>query len=164
MKLYGSLESLLEYDLEPDLAPASRHAPERSSDALGDIMKGKVAGLAEIVGDISRDIDGRGVLSRYILGAIYGHYIYLSSKLAELTIFAMGSNRIVEQRRSGLERQIDTLKQEARAERLKRWQDVAALKTELRTWLKQYRDLLLRAHLVLGSSRNAPQGQRALPR
>lgn len=77
----------------------------------------------------------------------------MSSKLHQAELWTLGLRRHVEQRRSLIERQIDLLKQEARNEQRQCWQDIAQLKAERRQWLKQYRDALLRANVVLGRNR-----------
>ena len=79
---------------------------------------------------------------------IYQHYCYLKCKLFELYTWELGRSRNVEKRRSSLEQQLDALKQEKRQEQVHCWQDIARLRTELRTWFKQYRDLMQRVRMI----------------
>lgn len=92
----------------------------------------------------------RLALSENVIYRIYQHYCYLKSKLFDLYLFPVNGNRAVEQRRSGLEKQLDFLKQEKRQEQVQCWQDVAVLRVESRQWAKQHGDLLLRVRLVSG--------------
>jgi len=93
-------------------------------------------------------------LSQYVLYRIGQHYCYLKSKLFELYRFPMGGSRAIEQRRSGLEKQLDALNQEMRGEMVTCWQDVAKLRAELRQWWKQYEEARQRTAIVLGGRRS----------
>lgn len=67
----------------------------------------------------------------------------------ELYSWPLGANRGIEIRRIRLEKQLDTLLQEKRAEQVKCWNDIALLNKELRNWFKEYCDLAQRVRLIL---------------
>ena len=79
---------------------------------------------------------------------IYKQYSYLKTKLFELYYWRIGLSRSVEGRRSALEQQLDALNLEKRNPQVLCWQDVAQLRRELRTWFKQYRDLVQRVRII----------------
>ena len=154
MPFYGNLESLIEYapPVSANALLANREEP-KEPDALEGLLTSKVRCLADILDDINSDIAGRLRLSRNVIYRIYQHYLYLKSKLMELYLWPLSGNRAIEQRRAGLEKQLDLLKQEKRAEQVQRWQDVSRLKSEFRKWLKEYRDLAGRVNLIVGGNR-----------
>ena len=149
MPFYVTLDALIEYAPTPsEYSELQQHDDE--SDTLEDLLGGKVKRLADILGQIQHEVRQRGLLCEDVIQRIYLHYSYLKSKLMELYVWPLSGNRAIEQRRNGLEKQLDALKQEKRQEQVKCWQDIAVLKVESRTWQKQYHDLVQRVRLVLG--------------
>lgn len=152
MPFYGSLDSLLEYapSRSPDYFAIPPEPESDEAGSLEDLLADKVRALWNILGQIEREIQGRKDLSGDIIYRISQHYCYLKTKLYELDIWPLGASRSIENRRSGLEKQLDTLNQEQRREQVQRWQDIALLKKEFREWFKQYCDLVQRVKIVLG--------------
>lgn len=140
------LEGLLRYAPEPTDKAASQRP---SAPGLEDFLEDKVEGLGSILNDIKKETTNRETLSKNVISLIYQHYLYVKSKLHELYHIAVGHSRAIEGRRTALERQLDTFKEEARKERILCWQDIAALNKELRAWLKQYLDIEQRVRLIL---------------
>lgn len=150
MAFYGTLESLIEYAPPGSLSElALQESQNKEPDALENLLTEKVRCLADILADISRDITGRAKLSENVICRIYQHYFYVKYHLLILEQWPIAGNRAIEQRRSGLEKQLDALLQEKRAEQVKCWQDIGKLKEEARRWFKQYADLAERVRLVL---------------
>lgn len=141
----------MRYAPEPPDKVASQ---QPAAPGLEDFLEEKVEGLGSILGEITTEAANRETLSSSIITLIYEHYLYVKNKLHELTHIALGTNRSVESRRSALERQLDAFKEEARRERVQCWQDIAGLKRELRTWLKQYLDIAQRVRLILPEKKN----------
>jgi len=172
MKFYGTLESLLKYSppsslknppvpksTETNLEKTTKEKKETTEentppDSLENILNEKVQCLSSILAQINHDITSRGGLSQNVIYRIYQHYLYLKTKLYELSQWEFGSSRNVEQRRSNLEKQLDTLKQEKRQEQVQCWQDIVSLKKELRNWFKQYCDLMQRVKIVMPGKDN----------
>ena len=152
MKLYITLDSLLEYS--PSALIKNSPAPiaieqDKTTDSLENILKEKVQCISDILTQINQDVKSRGHLSYNIIYRIYEHYCYLKSKIFELHHWELGSSRSVESRRSSLEKQLDSLKQEKRQEQVQCFKDIMLLKTEHRTWFKQYCDVMQRAKIIL---------------
>jgi len=146
-------ESLARYRARLDEpGPAVEIASERNGDTIGSFLLGKLGCLDDLIADIDADVVTRDVLFANVTCRIYQHYCYLKSKLYEMHDFPVSSNRALEMRRTGLEKQLDGLLQEHRAEQIERFKDVAKLKTERRDWKKQRADLAQRVRLVLGES------------
>jgi len=158
MPFYGPLEAVIEY--APPVvaeAPNPQDGPD-GKDSLEELLTNKVRCLADILADISRDITGRAKLSENVIHLIYQHYLYVKYHLLILEQWPIAGNRAIEQRRSGLEKQLDALLQEKRAEQVKCWQDVARLREEARRWFKQHSDLRERLAMVLGGEVKAVLG------
>jgi len=152
MPLYGTLESVLEYAPQQLLnyfaiqeTPKENEKPE----SLENLLEEKVQCLSDILSQIKQDIQSRKALSLNVICRIYQHYCYLKSGLFELYLWQLGANRSVETRRFGLEKQLDSLKQEKRQEQVKCWQDIAGLKIEFRNWFEQNCDLVQRVKIIL---------------
>lgn len=156
---YGTLEALLGYSpgvqkSRPPRAGAAEDPPgEASDDALAELLGDKVRTLVDVLASIDEDVAVRGRVSSMVLGDIVREYCYLKTKLYELDTWSLGANRSVEGRRTKLEAMLQQLNQETRQEMTTKWQDIAALRREQRTWLKQYRDLLQRVALAMGTPR-----------
>ncbi|MDA2925106.1 hypothetical protein MYX65_10750 [Acidobacteria bacterium AH-259-L09] len=114
-------------------------------------MEEKVRSLAENLEQIEKEIRKRQQLSKNLIYQIYEHYCLLKSKLLGLYFWEPGANPSIEVRRSALEKQLDTLKQEVRKEQTQCWQDLSNLKKEFRNWFKQYCDLVQRVKLITPS-------------
>lgn len=110
--------------------------------------------LRWILEQIGAEMADRTALHERVLAFISQQYCYLKTKLHELDAWGLGHNRNIDSRRSRLEQQLDALNQEARQEQVKRWQDVAALKKEFRTWFKQYADLAGRMRLIISPQKS----------
>jgi len=157
MKHYITLDSLLKYSPSsliesfpvPDTPVPQVIERKQPAGSLENILKEKVQCVSTILNQISHDIKGRKHLSQRIIYRIYQHYFYLKEKLFELYHWELGKSRSVESRRSQLERQLDSLKQEKRQEQVKCWGDVEVLKKEFRNWFKQYSDLMQRVRIVM---------------
>ena len=149
---------MIQYAPEESLDLEARSS--RSHDPLTQILTQKVQCLVDILASIESEAAGRHLLSTLVLDEISKNYRYLKTKLYELDTWGLGINRNIEARRSKLEAELDKLNQETREERVRMWQDIAVLKKEQRTWLKQYSDLLQRVQLVLKGSRFLSQSRR----
>jgi hypothetical protein len=155
MAFYGTLESLIEY-AHPSFGefPLQKiQERNKEPDALENLLTEKVRCLSDILADVSKDIASRAKLSENIIYCIYQHYLYVKYHLLILERWPLDGIRAIEQRRSTLEKQLDALLQEKRAEQVKCWQDVARLKEEGRKWCKQYRDLRERVRLIVTEQR-----------
>ena len=87
----------------------------------------------------------------------------MKTKLFEVYSWELGKVRNVEQRCSGLEKQLDELNKQKRQEQVECWRDIAELKTEFRTFFKQYCDLIQRVRLVLPQKTQRTRGVKSLP-
>lgn len=160
MKLYGTLEGILEYSAEQRLDYFSLSEIEHSKksnehdklDSLQELLLEKVSCLSDILNQIEHDIRSRKFLSENVISLIYIHYCYLKTKLFKLYSWEFGRFRNIEHRRSRLEQQLDRLKQEKRQEQVKCWQDIAFLKKESRQWFKEYCDLMQRTKIILSEN------------
>lgn len=158
MRFYGTLESLIEYNPGSNLGYLDNPNKREEGPGLGNLLEEKVRCLSEILGDIEVAIKARGDLFGNLVYRIYQHYCYIKTKLLHVYQWEISGNRAIELRRSSLEKQLDGLKQEKRKEQVQCWQDIALLKKELRTWFKQYSDLVQRVKLVVPGKR----GKRSL--
>src|ERR1044072_12613 len=132
-----SLEDLLKYSPNPISEIVE-------GDALEKLLLDKVTTLSGLLTQINKDISGRFQVSTNLIELIQKNYRYLKAKLYELDIWQLGTSRIVDNRRSKLEQELEKLNQEERAEQVKCWQDVEGLRKEFRQWLKEYSDTLRR--------------------
>jgi hypothetical protein len=152
MEFYGSIDSLLEYSLQrfPRYIAVQEAQPEKEQiDSLEYLLQQKVDSLSDILAQIDRDIKSRDNLSKEVIEQIDHDYRYIKTKYFELEQWMFGHNRWVEQRRSALENQLDTLNQEKRQEQVQCWRDIAQLTREFRDWFKQYRDLMQRIKIII---------------
>ena len=147
MELYVSLDSILEYSPQTAGYPELEKTDQKES-ALEELLQQKVQTLVDILEQISGEIGERAGLYSQVIWQISGHYCRLKSKLLELDSWYPGANRSIESRRSSLEKELNTLLHEKRQEQIQSWQDISRLKTEFRTWFKQYRDLVERVKLI----------------
>ena len=148
MTFYGQLDALLAYAI-PQRCETSAGATASPPTSLEALLQAKVRSLADILTSIEHDIRGRQQLSHFVLAHIDTYSCYLASDLLALYKWPVGRYRTIEQRRLGIERLLQQLLQEKRAEVTNCWQDIARLRAELRTWLKQYSDIKQRAQLLL---------------
>jgi hypothetical protein len=152
MSFYTPIETLVSYLVPQETPRNSIHQVSEdieSPNALENMMGGKVQCLTTILRSIQTDIQQRTEISKDVIERIYVHYLYVNTKLLEINETPIDSNRALETRRSGLEKQLDTLKLEKRQEQVKCWQDIFKLHQEHRNWYKQYCDLMGRVSLVL---------------
>ncbi len=153
MPFYGTLEAILEYaPKSPSYIEKHLTREPRKADGLETILSEKTESLRAILVDIERDIGSRAALSQKVIWQISQHYCYTKTKLMELYLWPLSANRAIEQRRGMLEMQLDALDQEQRKEQVQAWPDIAALKTEFRTWFKQYCDMAQRVRMILSGS------------
>lgn len=155
MKIYGSLESLLEYSPKNSLNNfqiQKKPLGQKSPDSLENFLQEKVTCLTDILFQIQSEVKNRKNLSQKIIDRIYYHYCYLKSNLLQLYDWGLGSNRAIEIRRIRLEKQLDTLLLEKRTEQVKCWNDIALLNKDFRNWFKQYCDLAQRVNLILSDN------------
>lgn len=151
MQYLGSLEETLSYVVSTPQSEARDRQdktiePDRS---LQHFLSEKVTSLAHILTDIDREMKQRGGLSRALIGQIYQHYLDVKNKLLAVEHWPLGSNRMIDQRRSQLGETLDTLLREKRNEEVQCCQDIARLKIEFWRWFKQYSDEAQRVRLVL---------------
>ena len=120
---------------------------------LETILGGKLKVFSTLIANIDAEAMERQRLSRSVSADIQQHYSYLKTMLYETGLWPMGASRQIEQRRSSLEKQLDELNKENRAEEVECWKDLAKLNTERRMWLKQYGELLNRLRLFESGNR-----------
>lgn len=148
MTFYGRLDSLITYAMPPAQEAPTR-PPGSRMESLEALLLAKVRSLSDILRNVEHDIRSRQQLSYFVLAHIDTYYCYLKSKLLDLYKWPVGRYRSIEQRRLGIESLLERLHQEKRGELTQCWQDIARLRSEFRTWLKQYSDLTQRASLLL---------------
>lgn len=155
MELYGTIDSLLEYATpqSPEYFVNQPVPDDKQEGSLEDLLSEKVRTLSSILCQIGSEIKSRETLSLKAIEDVDQHYCYLKTKLFELYSWEVGRSRDVEMRRSKLEKQLDTLRQEKRQEPTQCWRDVAPLRREFREWFKQYSDLVQRIRLVLPATK-----------
>ena len=115
---------------------------------LENLLLTKIRTLSDVLSDLTRSIESRKQVSRNVIVHIQAHYLCIKNKLLELDEWQMGRNRSIESRRTSLEGQLDILLREHRQEQIKCWQDIAALKKEVRAWFKDYQDIKQRVDIV----------------
>lgn len=118
--------------------------------SLETVLGGKLKVFSTLIADIDVEAEQRRRLSRSVFAEIQQQYSYLKTKLYETDHWPVNASRQIEQRRSSLEKQLDELNKENRAEDIECWKDIAKLNTERRMWLKQYGELLNRLRLFSG--------------
>ena len=154
MTFYGSLDAVFAYAVPRTDRPIAVHGHRGSLDEL---IGGRVRALSDILKDIQTEIASRTQLSYLVLRHIDTYYCYLKSELHDLYRWPLGHHRSIDQRRIGIEKLLHTLHTEKRRELTQCWQDIARLRSEFRTWLKQYSDLIQRARLVLRTPATPPK-------
>lgn len=160
MSFYGTIDALFAYAMPP--STEQRAVPSAGSrQSLEDLVHEKVGCLATILSDIQRDIKTRTQLSSLVLSHIDTYYCYLKSQLLDLYRWPLATSRVIDHRRFGIEKLLEALHREKRRELTECWQDIAKLRSEFRTWFKQYSDLVQRARLLV--ARAAPS-EDATPR
>lgn len=120
---------------------------------LEDLLSQRHGTLAEILRLIEAEMELRKQLSRQAVGDAVRQYRYVKAKLFMLDAYPLGTNRAWEMRRSALEKELDGLNKEQRAERAACFSDIATLSAEWRSWFKQYRDALVRMRLITSERR-----------
>ncbi|MFZ0429322.1 MAG: hypothetical protein WAO20_14475 [Acidobacteriota bacterium] len=117
------------------------------SEGLEGFLESRVRAVARILDDIETDASNRQHLSDEVLAAIEDEAGALRSAVRTLEA-ALLHDAGFHPLRQGLERRLEQLGAEARRERVTRWQDLAALKRELRQWLREYEKALERTRLL----------------
>lgn len=117
-------------------------------DLIHKILGNKIEILQRLLIDISAEIDNRRSLSITLVKIIEERQIEYSANLYELDIFPLGTNRQIDIRRNEIEKRIHQLEKEKRDRETERWQDIAALKKELRYTYKEYNDVLRRFNVI----------------
>lgn len=155
---YG-LEELSRLYLAQASSPTIRRSTARDDTparGIEEFMFARAGSLGALLTDIQNEINNRRTLSKTLLTSIEEHYLQIKAKLLELKPWPLSGNRAIELRRSNLEEMLDTLLAEQRREATQRWQDIAKLKSELRSWQKQYADLAQRANFLLPDEEPRP--------
>ena len=129
--------------------------PREQERGLEHLLSDRQLTLVEILRLIEAEMALRKRLSRKARGEAQQQYRYVKAKLFVLDAYPLGSNRAWEMRRSALEKELDGLNKEQRAERATCFADIAKLSAEWRSWFKQYRDALLRTRLIAPGERGS---------
>jgi hypothetical protein len=161
MVLYGPLDSLLRY--APRFGVGRALPAQEDANGAGPLdrfLQGKVRSLTRILRDIGQDVAGRHALSEDVQAGIRRQYAYVKAKLFALDGWGHGRNPGIDARRGALERELDSLNEAVRQERVQCWQDAAALKKEFRAWFKQYADLAQRMALLFPSGAGSTSQKR----
>jgi hypothetical protein len=157
MDFYGALDALFAYALPGAVQEQPVAVRSGRTASLEDLVRARVRCLSDILASIERDIRSRNQLSYLVLAHIDTYYCYLKSKLLDLYRWPVGRDRVIEQRRFGIEKLLEALHTEKRGELTARWQDIARLNSEFRTWLKQYCDLTQRAGMLIRQPESNPE-------
>lgn len=120
----------------------------RKKDLIDDVLGDRIEVLIKIMSDISGDINNRNELSCRLIKTIESGICDLKSKLYEIEIWQIGSNRVIDTRRNEIEKKIQQLEKEERDRETERWRDIAPLKKEFREEFKKYRDVLRRYSII----------------
>jgi len=158
MVLYGSLDMLLAYSPSKTNQVIKKRGDgdgDSEQGSLENLLSDKLNSFRTILTDVTSDIDKRRALSEDIINRIYQHYIYIKTNLMELYTVQIGSSFTFDFRRSSLEKQLDSLKHEKRAEQITCSQDIAKLKIEFRQWFKKYSDLLQRIKIIIPDGKSS---------
>jgi len=162
MPFYGTIEALLEYVPHALDYLAVRQTARQENDmgGLEGLLSEKIRSLRTILDQITLEIVERDNLSKNVINHIYQHYSYFKTRLLELYVWPLSSNRAIEFRRTTLEKQLDALKQEKRSEQVQSSQDIALLNSEFRKWFKQFSDITQRSKLVLDAEKHINRNHR----
>jgi hypothetical protein len=138
--LLGELSQL------PDLA----RAPEeiKPIEPFDVYFSDKLNSLSETVNEISTEIGARHEFANKFLYQIDYQIRECASWLSEFNRWGLGYNTGVDKKRNHLERMLSDLRKERRATELRCWEDIVALRKDLRDTLTEYKDVIRRGRML----------------
>ena len=134
---------------EPDTPSWSAVAPEaKERDFVDDLLASKVEGMRQNIDRIQYQIERREKLREQNLYGIDLDMCKLKTELFECELWPKGANKTIEQRRSQLERQLDDMERDKRAEDVMGWRDRQMLLREMREAGLEYESATRRKGLL----------------
>jgi len=146
------LESRKVRDLleELSLLPEFARAPEeiKPIEPFDVYFSEKIDSLRYSVQQVSAEITTRHEFANKFLYQIDYQIRECASSLAEFNRWGLGYNTGVDKKRNHLERMLSDLRKERRATELRCWDDIVALRKDMRNTLSEYKDILRRGRLL----------------
>jgi hypothetical protein len=111
----------------------------------------KLASLRDTVEQVSTEITTRHEFANKFLYQIDYQIRECASSLSEFNRWGLGYNTGVDKKRNHLERMLSDLRKERRGTELRCWQDIVALRKDLRDTLNEYKDVIRRGRMLQAS-------------
>jgi hypothetical protein len=146
------LESRKVEDLLEELSqfPELARAPEeiRAIEPFDVYFSDKIDSLRDSIQQVSTEITTRHEFAYKFLYQIDYQIRECASSLAEFRHWGLGYNTGVDKKRNHLERMLADLRKERRATELRCWEDIVALRKDLRDTLTEYKDIIRRGRML----------------
>lgn len=146
------LESRKVKDLleELSLVPELARAPEeiKPIEPFDVYFSEKLGSLRDTVDQVSAEITTRHEFADKFLYQIDYQIRECASSLSEFDRWGLGYNTGVDKKRNHLERMLSDLRKERRATELRCWEDIVALRKDLRETLTEYKDIIRRGRML----------------
>ena len=146
------LESRKVKDLleELSLFPELARAPEeiKPIEPFDVYFSEKLGSLRDTVDQVSAEIITRHEFADKFLYQIDYQIRECASSLSEFNCWGLGYNTGVDKKRNHLERMLSDLRKERRGTELRCWQDIVALRKDLRDTLSEYKNIIRRGRML----------------
>ena len=126
------------------------------SDLVDDLLANKVEAMRQNIEHIQYQLDKRGQLRTQNLNGIDLNMMQCQTELFQCDLWPPVSNNLIEKRRSQLERELQGLEQEKRAEETMSWRDHQMLLRELREATTDYEGAIRRKGLLADPNTTGP--------
>ena len=155
-QLTKEIEVVLESKKAQDLIEELSEKPELARpedritffEGLDDFFTEKLKNLRSTIDDISTEITNRHEFTRKFLYEIDYQITSTACSLGEFKFWGIGYNTGVDKKRNHLERILVELRKKRRATELRAWEDIIALRKEMRGALTEYKDIVRRGNML----------------
>lgn len=115
---------------------------------LNEVFRDRLDTVRLTLFDILYELNNRSNLDIRLSKNINEDICNLRAQLLALESWPIGGNQSVDRRRVALEDKIHELERDLRNHDIKRWQDMVALKKELRNTFREYKDLKRKMRII----------------
>jgi len=155
-QLNKRLEELLESREVKDLLAELSYLPEvavppeeiKPTEPLDVYFGEKLSSLRDTIDQISEEITTRHDFASNFLYQIDYQIRECAFSLSEFNSWGIGYNTGVDKKRNHLERMLNDLRKERRATELRCWEDIVAIRKDMRETLTEYKGILRRGSML----------------
>lgn len=146
---YSKKQDKIPQDLSCKLTSSSNDINE--GQIINQLLGNRLYDLQQILREINSEITERLDLSHKLSRNIDSESCMIKNKLLSIERYPIGLNRIIDNRRDHIEKLLDDMEKEKRQRVTEGWKDIALLRKELRSTLKEYKNILRKLDIVTGN-------------